>query len=160
MNRHHHRLVPWQRRVLYVSGVSLILTGVFWLTVHYTVGAGVGELPHPSEAWLMRFHGMAMFAWLFSQGALAAAHVPQGWRLTGRHRWAGQRNSGVVLCVASGLLALTGYLLYYFAPESIRPGLGWIHTIVGLAMAALLVTHRRRTSLRATPQPALPPDRL
>lgn len=148
MNRHSHRLIPWQRRVLYASGSLLLLTGLLWLGVHYAVGAGAGELPHPAESWLMRCHGLAMFAWLFSQGALAAAHVPQGWRLTGRPRWAGQRNSGVLLCVASGSLAITGYLLYYYAPENIRPALGWTHTMLGLAMAGLLVRHRRRLSLK------------
>lgn len=144
---HHHRLVGWQRHVLYGGGAMLILTGMLWLVVHYSVGAGASELPHPSEAWLMRLHGMAMLAWLFSQGTLAAAHVPQGWRLTGRRRWAGQRNSGMMLCVLSGVLAVTGYLLYYFAPESVRPTLGCAHTAVGLAMAALLLSHRRRTRL-------------
>ena len=95
----------------------------------------------------MRLHGLAMFAWLFSQGMLAAAHVPQGWRIAGRRRWAGQRNSGLMLCILSGLLAVTGYLLYYFAPEGVRPALGWVHTALGLAMAALLLSHRRRTRL-------------
>ena len=161
MHRHHHRLVPWQRRVLYVSGAVLILTGAGWLAMHYSVGAGVGELPHPSEAWLMRLHGMAMFVWLFSQGTLAAAHVPQGWRLTSRHRWAGQRNSGVMLCVASGSLAVTGYLLYYFAPNSVRPALGWAHTAVGLVMAGLVLSHRRRTPQHLPKTPAAAPrDRL
>ena len=142
---HHHRLVAWQRRVLYSGGATLILTGVLWLALHYSVGAGAGELPHPAEAWLMRLHGAAVFLWLFSQGTLAAAHVPQGWRIAGRRRWAGQRKSGLILCVLSGLLAVTGYLLYYFAPESVRPTLGWVHSALGVAMAALLLGHRRHT---------------
>lgn len=141
---HHHRLVVWQRRVLYGGGATLILTGVLWLALHYSVGAGTGELPHPAEAWLMRLHGAALLLWLFSQGTLAAVHVPQGWRIAGRRRWSGQRNSGVMLCVLSGLLAVTGYLLYYFAPEGVRPTLGWVHSALGVAMAALLLSHRRR----------------
>lgn len=142
MRHHHHRLVPWQRRCLYSTGALLLLTGAAWLAVHY--GAGSGELPHPAEAWLLRLHGVGAFACLFVFGVLAAGHVPQGWRYTSRHRWEGQRSSGVTLCVIGTALALTGYWLYYFAPETVRPALGWAHAFVGLCMAVLTVSHRRR----------------
>ena len=142
---HHaaHRLVRWQRIALYASGTLLLVTGTVWLAVHYSVGAGAGELPHPLEAWSLRLHGLAAFAGLFMLGALAAAHIPQGWRLSQRRRWAGQRSSGVMLCVIGGLLALSGYLLFYFASEPVRPALGWAHAAIGLTMAALIASHRR-----------------
>ncbi len=158
MKRRRHRIVPWQRRLLYGSGAVLLLSGLAWLAVHYSVGGGTGELPHAAEPWLMRLHGLAMLVWLFSQGTLAAAHVPQGWRSTGRHRWAGQRNSGVMLCVSSGLLAATGYLLYYGAPEALRPTVGWLHSLVGVAIAVLLLTHRRHAVSRPGAQPAVSAD--
>ena len=72
MTRSAHRLAPWQRRLLVGSGVLLLATGLAWLAVHYTVGAGAGEMPAPAEAWLMRLHGLAAFAALFLLGALAA----------------------------------------------------------------------------------------
>ncbi len=142
---HHqvHRIVRWQRITLYGVGVLLLLTGALWLGVHYSIGAGAGELPHPLEAWSLRAHGLAAFAALFALGTLAGAHIPQGWRLTHRRRWAGQRRSGVLLCTAAGLLALTGYALFYFAPDTVRPALGWAHALVGFAMAALVAMHRR-----------------
>jgi hypothetical protein len=129
--------------LLYASGLALLATGVAWLWVHYTVGAGAGELPHPLESWSMKLHGLAAFFGLFLLGALASAHIPQGWRMSGRHRWAQQRGTGIALAAAGGLLALTGYLLYYFAPESIRPALGWVHAAIGVAMAAVILVHRR-----------------
>ena len=43
----------------------------------------------------------------------------------------------------AALLASSGYALYYFAPESVRPALGWAHAVVGTAMALLLVWHGR-----------------
>lgn len=144
MTRHAHRLAPWQRRTLYATGALLMLSGAAWLAVHYAVGAGAGDLPHPAEAWLLRVHGLGAFAGLFVLGVLAAGHVPQGWRYTGRHRWDGQRSSGITLCVIGAALALSGYLLYYFAPENIRPALGWAHAFVGACMAVLTVSHRRR----------------
>jgi hypothetical protein len=142
--RPHHRLVPWQRLSIYTVGMLLLITGAAWLALHYSVGAGAGELPHPAEAWLLRGHGLVGFVGLFLFGVLAAAHVPQGWRLTRRHRWAGQRNSGVALCALAVLLSLSGYLLYYFAPEGVRAALGWTHTAVGLSMAVLVLFHARR----------------
>jgi hypothetical protein len=142
-HRHAHRLVRWQRLALYLSGTLLLLTGGMWLGVHYSIGAGAGALPHPLEAWSLRLHGLAAFAGLFVLGVLAAAHIPQGWRLSQRRRWAGQRRSGVLLCASGGLLAASGYLLYYFAPDTLRPALGWAHAIVGAAMAWLVAVHRR-----------------
>jgi len=146
MTRPSHRLPRWQRRTLYASGVALLASGVLWLALHYTVGAGHGELPHPLEAWLMRLHGLAAFAGLFTMGVIAGAHIPSGWRMSGRHRWAQQRSSGLMLSALAAGLALTGYLLYYFAPETIRPALGWVHSAIGGAMALLLGTHQRRKS--------------
>ena len=145
-HQHAHRLVRWQRLALYATGSLLIATGAAWLAVHYSIGAGAGELPHPLEAWSLRLHGLAAFAALFMLGVLAAAHVPQGWRLSRRRRSAGQRRSGVLLCVIGALLAASGYALYYFAGEAIRPALGWAHAFVGVAMAALIAGHRRGAS--------------
>ncbi len=141
-----YRLVRWQRTGIDAAGALLLITGLAWLALHYSVGAGTGELPHVAEAWLLRGHGLLGFVALFLFGALAAAHVPQGWRLTQRHRWVRQRNSGMALCALAVLLSATGYLLYYFAPQDLRAALGWTHTSVGVAMAFLVGLHRRRRS--------------
>ena len=141
--RASHRLIRWQRLGVYVAGAVLLLTGVLWLALHYSVGAGAGELPHPLEAWSLRLHGLAGFVALFMLGVLAASHIPHGWRLSARQHWTHQRSSGLALCVLAALLALSGYLLYYFAPETLRPMIGWTHAIVGMAMVALLLRHRR-----------------
>ena len=133
----------WHRRSLELTGVLLLLTGTAWLALHYSVGAGTGELPHPLESWLMRLHGLAAYAGVFVLGIVAAVHVPQGWRLTRQPRWAAQRRTGITLSVCAALLSCTGYLLYYFAPEWLRPSLGWTHAAVGVAMAGLLLIHRK-----------------
>ena len=139
-----HRLPRWQHGLLVAVGTAALATGVAWLAIHYTIGAGSGGLPHPAEAWLMRLHGLAGFGGLFLFGVLAAGHVPQGWRLAGRHRWARQRGTGVALCSLAGLLSLTGYLLYYYAPEPLRPTLGCAHAAIGIAMLGVVLGHRRR----------------
>jgi len=164
--QHVHRLVRWQRLALYAVGTLLLLTGTAWLAVHYSIGAG--ELPHPLEAWALRLHGLLAFGGTFVLGALAAGHIPQGWRISAprpvapaashgrsskvakphlleshRRRWAGQRSSGLLLCGVGAVLVLSGYALYYFAPESVRPALGWAHAFVGVTMALLIASHRR-----------------
>ena len=146
MIRHLHRLPGWQRLSLYASGAVLLATGLLWLVLHYAPGGSAGELPLPLEAWTMKLHGLAAFAGLFMLGVVAGSHVPHGWRSSARHRWAHQRGSGLALCALGALLALSGYLLYYFAPEALRPALGWAHSGAGVAMAAMLVKHGRRSS--------------
>jgi hypothetical protein len=154
---HHHphhlhphpvlRLPGWQRRLLNITAAFLLVTGIVWLAVHYSIGAGAGELPHPLEVLCMRVHGAAAFAGLFALGMLAAAHVPAGWRVTrSAHRRAdraSQRHTGVVMLSLAALLVLSGYALYYFAPEDWRPAMGWAHAGAGLAMAVLGVVHAR-----------------
>lgn len=141
--RHVHRLLRWHRLALFGIGALLLLTGVVWLAIHYSIGAGAGELPHPVEVWALRLHGLAAFAGLFVLGVLAGAHIPQGWRLSHRRRWAGQRSSGMLLCLLGGLLSLTGYALFYFASEAVRPALGWTHAVIGGVMGVLIASHRR-----------------
>ncbi len=118
-----------------------MLTGCAWLVLHYAIGGDMEGLPHPWEAWCMRLHGLGMVGGLFILGALAAAHVPRGWNMTRRQHNGQQRTSGIALCALAALLAATGYLLYYFAPEALRPALGWLHALAGIAAAAILLLH-------------------
>ena len=140
-----YRLVRWQRVALYLSGILLLLTGAVWLAVHYSIGSGVGELPHPAEAWSLRLHGLAALAGVFVLGVLAAAHIPHGWRLSQRRDWVTQRRSGLWLCGLGALLVFSGYALYYFAPEAVRPALGWAHAGIGAVVGGLITSHRRGT---------------
>ena len=130
-------LPRWQRRGLYLSVTALLASGLAWLVLHYTIGAGTGELPHPAEPWLMKLHGAATMAGLFFFGTLVSGHVPRGWRM------ARQRRVGLALWTLLGLLVLSGYALYYFAPEAVRPGLGIAHAALGVALGVLLTWHRR-----------------
>ncbi|HMN84235.1 MAG TPA: DUF4405 domain-containing protein [Burkholderiaceae bacterium] len=140
-----NRVAPWQRRLLHASAWLLAASGVAWLGIHYLWGAGAGELPHPLEPWLIRLHGAAAFAALFVAGVLSAGHIPNGWRLTApkmrRADLAGQRRTGLAMTTLGAAAVFSGYLLYYFAPEPVRPSLGWVHAIIGLTMALLVPLH-------------------
>lgn len=130
-------LPRWQRRGLYGSVLALLLSGLGWLAVHYTIGAGTGELPHWSEPWWMRLHGAAAMASLLFFGSLLPTHAPRGWRM------ARQRRVGLLLWSVLGLLVGSGYALYYFAPDNLRPGIGWFHAALGTGLGLTIVFHRR-----------------
>ena len=90
----------------------------------------------------MRLHGLAAFGRLFVFGASR--------RITSRKAGASATAGAGHASAARGdplqlaaTLALTGYLLYYFAPETVRPALGWLHSGLGVAMAVVVAAHRR-----------------
>ncbi len=129
----------WQRQLLMATSLLLLASGLAWLALHYRSGAG--GLPHPAQAWLMQVHGAGAFVALFASGLMAGHHIPAGWRHSGHHGQASQRRSGLLLCGLLGLAVLSGYLLYYFAPETVRPALGWGHAGVAVLMLGLGLQH-------------------
>ena len=150
MHRPGHRPAPWQRHLLAATALLLTASGLAWLALHYSAGASADALPHPAEAGLMKLHGAAAFAALFGGGLMAGHHIPTTWRLAQRPRHAGQRRSGLGLCGLFGLASASGYALYYFAPETVRPALGWAHAVAGLALAGAGAWHGVRA--RSTAQ--------
>lgn len=131
-------LQPWQRRTVVGAAWSLLLSGALWLAIHHLWGAGAGGLPHPLEAWLMRWHGLSAPAGLFALGIVAAGHVQGGWRL------GLQRASGLALCALGAALVATGYALAYLVPEGWRPGVGWGHAAIGALAFVVGAAHARR----------------
>ena len=135
-------LPRWQRLGVWGSTVVLAASGLVWLALHYALGAGAGELPHPLEAWTMKLHGAAAMASLFFLGVVAPLHVPRGWRQ------AAQRRSGALMLGGMALLVVSGYLLYYFAPEGLRPFIGNAHAAVGVLIGGVLAWHGGRRARR------------
>lgn len=138
-----------QRVLVHATGWLLLASGVAWLAVHYTVGAGAGELPQPSEAWLIRLHALAAWVAAFALGELAAQHVPRGWRTTVHHREARQRRLGIALCALALALVGSGYALMYLVGEPAHAAWGWAHAVIGVVMALVLAWHARGARRRA-----------
>jgi len=162
-HRSHLQLPAWHKGWLWVAGLGLLLSGSAWLAVHYLVGAGAAEdaLPHPAEAWLMRLHGLGVFAGLFVSGLLAGGHVGHGWRHTRRHGRRGRRLGGLLLCAVLALLVASGYALYYLVPEGARAWVGWVHAGLGLSLTAGVFWHARRSAYTAgIPLLPRPPPRV
>jgi hypothetical protein len=139
-----NRLRRWQRLLCDGAGLVLLASGLVWLVVHYAWGAGAGELPHALEPSMMKLHGLAAMAALFAFGSLATSHVPHGLRVTQGRRGRSHRRLGLWLGALAALLVGSGYLLYYFTPENWRAATGLTHSAIGVAMALVLVWHRRR----------------
>ena len=131
------QLSPRQRRWTCLPAVVLWASGIAWLISRYGLRAPgeLGELPAPSEAWWLRVHGAAMIGFLVAFGALLPVHVLQGWRQQ-RNRFSGALMLGIV-----GVLALTGYGLYYVASESLRGRISLLHWVLGLAAGGALIAH-------------------
>lgn len=142
---YHNHLPAWQKRLLDLTMLMLVLSGSAWLLAHYLWGAGTSDmLPHPAEPWLMRAHGLAGFLALFVFGSISAMHIPRGWRRGLR------RPSAITLLLTAAISLLTAYLLYYFAGENSRSFIGWLHAGVATALWPVIFVHRRQAAETAT----------
>ena len=131
------RMTDGHRRWVYWSGGLLFTSGLFWLAFHYFLRAHgqFGETPHPLEPWWLRLHGGAAMLFLLVVGSLLPIHVRRGW-----HQRKNLRLGIVLLCVAL-LLTCSGYALYYFGGEEMRPFISAFHWIIGLGTPVLLIWH-------------------
>jgi len=126
-----------QRRWIYLTGALLWVSGIAWLISHYflQVAGEFADAPGPSEPWWLRLHGAAVLGFLMAFGALLPQHVVPGWR---QRR---NRRSGVTMLSIVGVLALSGYGLYYAGDERIRPWISATHWLIGLAASVVLALH-------------------
>jgi magnesium-transporting ATPase (P-type) len=135
-----------QRCFLYTIVALLFLSGTLWAYWNYLIPKS-GDFEVSAKAWAMKIHGGAAMAILVLIGMLLTVHVRFAWRVRRN------RGNGSLFLGAFGILAVTGYVLYYAGGESLRTWSSWIHLGVGLALPLLLVLHiwlGKRT--RPTPQ--------
>lgn len=131
------RLAKWQIWLLTLSGTALWLSGSAWLLLHY-FGRVEGEFGleiNPLEPWMLRLHGLALIPALLGFGGLFVVHIPKGWK-DPRQRWI-----GLGLTTLSGLLILSGYLLYYTGDDTVRGWTSLIHWVVGLGVPVIFIWH-------------------
>ena len=128
-------LARTHRLAIYATGAALVATGVAWALLHYLADERTAV---PANALLMKIHGAAAMVALVLIGALIPQHVGGGWRL------ARNRVSGLCLAALAGILAITGYLLYYAGSDLLHGGASLVHLAIGVAVPAALVAHRLR----------------
>lgn len=127
---------------MYLVGALLALSGAAWLVCHYWLRAP-GPAPHPLEVWCLRLHGAAMVGFLVVFGTLLPGHVKHGLRR------GLSRGSGLPLLIATTLLILTGYGLYYIVSDDMRDWVSVVHWTVGLAAMATVAVHVARGKQQA-----------
>jgi hypothetical protein len=113
------------------------LSGAIWLLFHYFLQRP-GEFavePHPLEHWWLRLHGLCAFVLLWLGGLLWALHVRPGMR------WPQRRPSGMAIVLAFGVLAATGYCLYYIDEGALHDAAGVVHWLIGLMLVIPVVLH-------------------
>jgi hypothetical protein len=117
------------------------------MVLHYAVnrGDGLEDAWRVTETWMLRAHGAAAMAALVVFGSMLTMHVPIAWRL--------KRNlvSGSSLFAGLALFAVTGWLLYYAAGESVRAWSSYAHMGIGVASPLALIWHlaQRGSAARA-----------
>jgi hypothetical protein len=125
-----NRLATLQRRLLYSALGLLLATGSYWALIRY-----FGAPPWLSEPLLMKIHGGAAMAALVLIGGLVPGHIAVGWALRR------SRPSGTTLLAICGLLAVTGFLLYYTGDEAARDASSYVHLALGIFLPIALGVH-------------------
>jgi hypothetical protein len=132
------RIERWLRRAVYLSVLLLTVSGLAWVGAHYFLrpqGAFGERVVSPLEPWSMKLHGGAAMLLLFFVGSILQVHIRRALR-SGRNRVSGWSMIGLL-----GVLAVSGYGLYYVAEETSRPLWSLMHWVVGGVLAPLLVAH-------------------
>ena len=132
------RLSPNVRRLIYVIGIGVWVTGVLWLLLHhfFMQSGEFGMAPNPVEPWSLRVHAAFAFGTIWLLGLLSAVHIQKGWNSRRK------RYSGVALVSIFVVLILSGYLLYYVGEERTRALLSAIHWLIGIVAPLAYVAHR------------------
>ena len=128
------RLAGPHRWTLYGVTFLVWISGTLWLCFNPLWAPASDSLESPWTHWLMEIHGAAAMLFLVMMGSLLT-HVARAWA-SGRNRL-----SGLSAIVSVGFLALTGWGLYYMGDEGERLIISWGHSVVGVALALLLVLH-------------------
>lgn len=142
-----NRLGTTHRRLLYLTGAALLVSGAAWAVLHYVPGAfGVsGRHARSLAANVLAFHGAAAMLALILLGTLLPHHVGTGWK-SGLNR-----GTGIWTSSTCGALVVTSYLLYYAGDETLRACASWIHIAGGALLPAFVTVHARRFARICTP---------
>lgn len=130
LSRRHRAWVYGAFGVLFASGAG-------WWALHrwFQREGEFGLQPHPAQHSLILIHGAAAMLALFIVGTLVPLHMKRGW-----HAGLNRPNGGMLIAFIA-LLTLSGYALYYAGGESLRASASFTHTVLGLALPAMLLLH-------------------
>ena len=124
------------------AAALLWLTGALWLVAHFAFPQHneFGALPNPSEAPLMRVHGLIAVAAVFLFGWIGAGHIYARWSASAN------RVSGLWLGGCAIVLVVSGYALYYTTGPW-HGGAAVLHEGLGVLAIVAAMAHWRRIRL-------------
>lgn len=130
---------PGLRIALYVIFGGLWVSGAGWLLLHefFARPGAFGTIPNPWEPAILRLHGWMAVGGVFLLGWVTARHVSDRWpRML-------KRPSGVAVASVCGVLALSGYALYY-TTDALHDVAAVAHEVLGVSGIAFALLHWRR----------------
>ena len=128
------RLEPNHRRLFYAVFGIVWASGFLWLLAEWFKDPELGGVRTLLQTATMKLHGAAMLVYLAMLGSFMT-HTRRGTALKAN------RFSGFSVMAINGILALTGWLLYYLTDETMRQWSSTIHWTVGVSILGLLVAH-------------------
>lgn len=134
------KLPLWHRLGVILSLAGAWGTGVVVLWARYfgRRDGPFGLQNHWIEFPARAAHGFVVLLFLLALGSLVPLHIGAGWRTGSR------RNSALALVVPAILLIVTGWGIYYAGGETLRQGLSWTHSALGVSLLPLLFLHSRQ----------------
>ena len=144
------RMPALQRWLVYGLAGALWITGCVWLVLHlyFQTPTEFGAEPHVWEPPLMLVHGLIAVPALYLLGWISARHALDGWRM-GRRRPSGGAMLGVL-----GVLAVSGFGLFFATGDFVRSAIALVHEVIGVACVGVIVVHTRARDAANAAQPA------
>lgn len=127
-----------KRMLLWVLS-GLVCTGLLY-AVPQGISALIGHevaIPFGRLA-LMQVHGALAMLCLVLFGVLWDSHIVK------KVKYPKKRRSGIFMALFMGILAITGYLLYYAGDDGVRNVSSVVHTGVGLVFFGVFCWHYSR----------------
>jgi hypothetical protein len=124
------------RLLLFLVFGALWLSGCVWLLLEhfFQKDTEFGVAPNPWQPELLRLHGWLAILAVFLLGWMTSSHVPDRWRQPRN------RLSGFSLAMLAGVLALSGYALYY-TTDHVHGVAAVIHEVLGVAAVGFALSH-------------------
>ena len=145
---------------LAICGSSVAITGLALAAFRYVVPQqdAFSAYPHASWPLLLMFHVFPALLLFFFVGSIWRQHVIQYWRSRSR------RQSGLTLSICLGIIAASGYALYFVGEEMWLGIWRATHAISGVLGIGFYLYHAiigwiilRQTNGRGKKSPAAPP---